>query len=180
MIITKGSVIWLTGLSGSGKSTIASNLVSKLLQKNILAFNLDGDNLRNGLCSDLKFSISDRNENIRRAAEISKLLANTGTNVIASFISPYIYQRTLVKNICINDNIQFLEIFVNTPLEICELRDTKGLYKKARNGEILNFTGVNDPYEPPLSPNLVINTHTTPLNTSILQLENLITSIKIL
>ena len=150
----KSVVIWLTGLSGSGKSTLGRALEKKLLDEGYIAFLLDGDSLRNGLNKDLGFSIEDRNENIRRAGEVCKLLSNAGLIVITSFISPLRQQsdaiRAQFKKGC------FVEVFVNASLEVCESRDVKGLYKKARAGEIKNFTGIDSPYEQPLSPELII------------------------
>ena len=150
----KSVVIWLTGLSGSGKSTLGRALEKKLLDEGYIAFLLDGDSLRNGLNKDLGFSIEDRNENIRRAGEVCKLLSNAGLIVITSFISPLRQQRDAIraqfKKGC------FVEVFVNASLVVCESRDVKGLYKKARASEIKNFTGIDSPYEQPLSPELII------------------------
>ncbi|WP_208109676.1 adenylyl-sulfate kinase [Salegentibacter sp. 24] len=158
-------VVWFTGLSGSGKSTLA-NLVEKgLFQTGIKTFPLDGDNMRSGINKDLKFSPEDREENLRRIAEISKLFVDAGIVVIASFISPREKDRELVKEIIGKEN--FMEVFVNTPLEICEKRDVKGLYKKARAGEIKNFTGIDAPYENPESPDLEIKTEEENLENAV-------------
>jgi len=150
----KSLSVWLTGLSGSGKSTIANTLCSLLHNQGKLIYILDGDNIRFGLNSDLGFSNHDRKENIRRIAEVCKLMNDAGIIVITSFISPFIEDRELAKNIIGEDN--FIEVFVDTPLSECEKRDPKGLYKKVRNGEIKMFTGIDSPYEPPLNPNLII------------------------
>lgn len=147
---------WLTGLSGSGKSSIAKALEKRLVEQGKLAFILDGDNVRHGLNRDLGFSNEDRKENIRRIAEVAKLMNDAGLIVITAFISPFIEDRNEARNIIGNDN--FTEVFVDTPLEICAKRDPKGLYKKAINGEISNFTGIDAPYEEPQNPELIIKT----------------------
>ena len=149
-------LIWFTGLSGSGKSTIANLLEKKLHEQKIHTYSLDGDNLRRGLTKELKFSKEDRNENLRRTAEVAKLFIDAGTVVIAAFISPYIDMREQIKEIVGDEN--YMEVFVNTPLEVCEQRDVKGLYKKARTGELKNFTGISAPYETPLNPFIEIDT----------------------
>ena len=154
LIEQKSKVIWLTGLSGSGKSTIANELAVKLQNEGKLAYILDGDNIRMGLCKDLGFSDDDRKENIRRIGEVAKLIADTGVIVITAFISPFIEERNNAKNIIGED---FIEVFVDASLEICESRDPKGFYKKARNGEIPKFTGISSPYEKPLNPDIYIN-----------------------
>ena len=152
----KSPVIWLTGLSGSGKSTIANELAIKLQQEGKLAYILDGDNVRMGLNKDLGFSDDDRKENIRRIAEVAKLLSDAGVIVITAFISPFRKERVKAKEIIGKDN--FLEVYVDAPLKVCEDRDPKGLYKKARSGEIPMFTGIDSPYEEPLNPDFLINT----------------------
>ena len=152
----KPITIWLTGLSGSGKSTIALKLEEKLIKINNPAFILDGDNIRHGLTKDLGFSADDRKENIRRISETSLLMNQAGLIVITSFISPYLSDREEAKNIIGKEN--FIEVFIDTPIEECELRDPKGLYKKAKNGEIENFTGISSPYEEPLNPDIRIST----------------------
>ena len=152
----KPVLIWFTGLSGSGKTTISNFLEKLLFDKGYSTFSLDGDNIRNGLSKDLTFSEKDRYENIRRIAEVSKLFLDSGIIVLASFISPLKNQRDLVKTIVGEKN--FIEVFIKTPIEVCEKRDVKGLYKKARNGEIKNFTGISSKYELPLESSFEIDT----------------------
>jgi adenylylsulfate kinase len=149
-------VIWFTGLSGSGKTTLASNLEKELFFRRFFCQVLDGDNIRSGINNNLGFTKDDRLENIRRIAEVSKLLVNAGMITICSFISPTNEIRELARNI-IGEN-DFIEIFLNPPLEVCEARDTKGLYKKARAGEIKDFTGISSPFEAPETPDLEIDT----------------------
>jgi adenylylsulfate kinase len=152
----RGVVVWFTGLSGSGKSTIAFAVEHALVVRGRLAYVLDGDNIRLGLSRNLGFSAQDREENIRRIGEVSRLFADAGTVTLSSFVSPYRADRDNVRALVDSDD--FLEIYINTPLEVCEQRDPKGLYRKARAGEIKNFTGISDPYEPPLSPELEVRT----------------------
>ncbi len=152
----RAKVLWFTGLSGSGKSTIALGLEEKLFNLGYITKVLDGDNVRTGVNNNLGFSLSDRKENIRRIAEVSKLFCQAGIICINSFISPTIETRTLAKAIIANKN--FIEIFIDTPLKICEKRDVKGLYKKARSGELKGFTGIDSPYEIPMQPDLHIRT----------------------
>lgn len=154
-------VIWLVGLSGSGKSTVATKLENSLHKMGYLTQLLDGDNLRHGINNNLSFTEEDRIENIRRTAEVAKLFANCGVVTICSFISPTEEIRNNAKAI-IGD--RYFEVFVNCPIEVCELRDVKGLYKKARAGEIKNFTGIDSPFEEPTSPDLEINTATQTLD----------------
>jgi bifunctional enzyme CysN/CysC len=154
----RSAVIWMTGLSGSGKSTLSVNLESQLFQQGVSAFILDGDNLRRGLCQDLEFSDNDRRENIRRAGEVARLVAESGSVVIASLISPFAKDRELVREICKKSGILFFEVYVNAPLAVCEQRDPKQLYSKARNGQIKRFTGIDSPYEPPTAPELELKT----------------------
>lgn len=154
----RGAVIWLTGLSGSGKSTLATGLDWHLHRRGVASTILDGDNLRHGLCSNLGFSHEDRSENIRRAGETAKLMAEAGLVVICSLISPYRADRLKVRDICERDGVPFAEVFVNAPLEVCESRDPRGLYRKARAGEIRDFTGVGSPYEAPENPEIEIRT----------------------
>lgn len=149
-------VIWITGLSGSGKSTVANGLEELLFKKNIRTYTLDGDNIRRGINKELTFTEEDRTENLRRIGEIVKLFIDAGVVVIAAFISPMKKDRQMLREIIGEED--FFEVFINTPLEICEQRDAKGLYKKARSGEILNFTGISAPYEAPENPDVTINT----------------------
>jgi bifunctional enzyme CysN/CysC len=151
-------VVWLTGLSGSGKSTIANLLEEKLIARSAHSYLLDGDNVRHGLNKDLGFTAADRVENIRRVAETAKLMLDAGLIVITSFISPFRAERTMARGLF--DEDEFIEVFVDASLEVCEQRDPKGLYKKARKGELKNFTGLDSPYEAPLHPDLVIDTVT--------------------
>jgi adenylyl-sulfate kinase len=161
----KGKTIWLTGLSGSGKSTIANELAIKLQQEGKLAYILDGDNVRMGLNKDLGFSDDDRKENIRRIAEVANLMTDLGVIVITAFISPFREERAKAKEIIGKDN--FLEVYVNAPLGVCEDRDPKGLYKKARAGEIPMFTGIDSPYEEPKNPNMFIKTDKMSIEDSV-------------
>lgn len=155
----KGATLWFTGLSGSGKSTVAVALEKALMEKGHLCYRLDGDNIRLGINKNLGFSAEDRTENIRRIGEISKLFVDTGVIVLSSFVSPYRADRDIVRELHDAGDMDFLEIFVDVPLDVAEQRDPKGLYKKARAGEIKNFTGVSDPYEAPLNAELVLNSH---------------------
>ena len=151
----RGATLWFTGLSGSGKSTVAVECERLLVSSGRPAYLLDGDNLRHGLNGDLGFSAEDRAENIRRVGEVARLLADAGTVALCSFVSPYRADRDRVREIhAMADGLPFGEVFVDTPIEICEQRDPKGLYKKARAGEITGFTGIDDPYEAPESPEL--------------------------
>jgi adenylylsulfate kinase len=156
LIRQKGRVIWLTGLSGSGKTTLAINLEKKLFEMGYLTQVFDGDNIRFGINSDLDFTDEGRRENIRRVAEISKLLVDCGVIVINCFISPTISIRKMAKEII--GEKDFIEVFVDVPFEICEQRDVKGLYKKAREGNIPNFTGIDSSYEKPVNPDITIDT----------------------
>jgi adenylylsulfate kinase len=153
----QGCTLWFTGLSGSGKSTFAYTLEHALVQRGHLAYVLDGDNIRHGLNKNLGFSAADREENIRRIGEVAKLFADTGIITMTSFISPYRKDRDNVRTLHDAGKLPFIEIHVNTPIDTCEKRDPKGLYKKARAGELKNFTGIDDPYEPPLKPELTID-----------------------
>ncbi len=155
----KPCILWFTGLSGSGKSTIANALESKLLNLKKHTYLLDGDNIRLGLNRDLSFSDEDRVENIRRIGEVSKLFIDSGLIVLTAFISPFQKDRDSVRELVERD--EFIEIFIDTPLEICEKRDPKGLYKKARDGDIKNFTGISSTYEAPLQAELTLKTATT-------------------
>jgi adenylylsulfate kinase len=170
----KGCTIWFTGLSGSGKSTIAYTLEHALVQRGHLAYVLDGDNIRHGLNKNLGFSAADREENIRRIGEVAKLFADGGVITMTSFISPYRKDRDNVRALHAEGKLPFLEIHVNTPIETCEQRDPKGLYKKARAGQLKNFTGIDDPYEAPNNAELSIDaTRTSPQEATVLLLQYL-------
>ena len=150
----KSTIIWFTGLSGAGKSTLAHALEDTLHKNKIRTFVLDGDNIRQGLCKDLGFSDDDRTENIRRIGEVSKLMMEAGVIVMTAFISPFIKDRNIVRELVAED--EFIEVYCDAPLDVCESRDTKGLYKKARAGEIAEFTGISSPYEAPEDPEIII------------------------
>jgi adenylylsulfate kinase len=168
----RGALVWLTGLSGSGKSTIAFTLEHALVQQGFLAYVLDGDNIRHGLNKNVGFSAEDRAENIRRIAEVGKLFVDAGLLTVTSFISPYRADRDNARAVV--GASDFFEVYCEAPLEVCEQRDPKGLYKKARAGEIKGFTGIDDPYEHPLEPELVLHTGTlTPQEASVKLLEML-------
>jgi adenylylsulfate kinase len=152
----KGGIVWFTGLSGAGKSTLAHAVEEALHQKGCRTFVLDGDNVRHGLCSDLGFSDADREENIRRIGEVSKLFMQAGVIVLTAFISPFRADRQRIRNMVACD--EFIEVYCDASLDVCENRDIKGLYKKARNGEIAEFTGISSPYEEPINPELIVNT----------------------
>jgi len=154
----RGAVVWLTGLSGAGKSTIAGALERELFQRSMHTYVLDGDNLRHGLNSNLGFAPEDRAENIRRVSEVAKLMADAGTVVITSFISPYRIDRRLAREIALQAGAEFVEVFVHAPLAVCEERDPKGLYEKARSGLLKGFTGIDAPYEAPEDPEIVVRT----------------------
>ena len=153
-----GATLWFTGLSGSGKSTIAVALEQALYQRGVLVYRLDGDNIRLGINKNLGFSAEDRAENIRRVGEVSKLFVDGGVIVLSSFISPYLVDRQIVRELHEADDMPFIEVFVDCSLEAAEERDPKGLYKKARAGEIKNFTGIDDPYEAPEAPEVHLRT----------------------
>jgi adenylylsulfate kinase len=161
----KAYLLWFTGLSGSGKSTLANLVEIALNKQGLFTYILDGDNIRQGVNKDLSFSPEDRSENIRRIAEISNLMLDAGLITLAAFVSPYLKDRALVKKIVGENN--FIEIFVNTSLEECEHRDVKGLYKKARSGEIKNMTGISAPYEAPVKPSLEVITDGQPIEESV-------------
>ena len=161
----KSYLLWFTGLSGSGKSTLANLVEIALHRQGLSTYILDGDNIRQGINKDLSFAPEDRKENIRRIAEISNLILDAGIITLAAFVSPYIKDREEVKQIVGTDN--FIEIFVNTSLEECERRDVKGLYKKARSGEIKNLTGISAPYEAPIKPNLEVVTDGQPIEETV-------------
>lgn len=158
-------LIWFTGLSGSGKTTLAVHLEARLHALGYYTFLLDGDNMRAGLNKDLSFGAKDREENIRRIGEVSQLFLDAGVVVLSAFISPFHADREKVKGLVGADN--YIEIFVDCPLEVCEQRDVKGLYKKARAGNVQNFTGITSPYERPLKPDLVVPTHQLSIEESL-------------
>jgi adenylyl-sulfate kinase len=160
----RGCVLWFTGLSAAGKSSIANELESYLFSKGLNTFVLDGDRIRHGLCTDLGFSPDDRQENIRRVGEVAALFSQAGFICIAAFISPYRADRSLVRSM--NDG-NFYEVFVNAPLSVCEARDPKGLYVKARENKIKNFTGISAPYEPPLNPEVELRTDKLAINEAV-------------
>lgn len=163
----RGAIIWFTGLSGAGKSTLAHQVEEQLHQMGCRTYVLDGDNVRHGLCGDLGFSDADRVENVRRIGEVSKLFMEAGVIVLTAFISPFRADRDRVRTMV--QPGEFVEIFCQCPIEVCEQRDVKGLYKKARAGEIGNFTGISSPYEAPDQPELIVNTSTLSLAESAQQ-----------
>jgi adenylyl-sulfate kinase len=154
----RGMVVWLTGLSGSGKSTLARALETNLFNRHMQVYVLDGDNIRFGLNSNLGFSSEDRVENIRRVAEVAKLMADAGLVVVTSFISPYRLDRSRARKTILSAEVEFIEVYVAAPLQVCEKRDPKNLYKRARSGEIKDFTGIGAPYEEPENPEITIHT----------------------
>ncbi len=169
----RGAVVWFTGLSGSGKSTVAHALEERLAAAGRLTYVLDGDNVRHGLCADLGFGAADRTENIRRVGHVAALLADAGVLVLTSFISPYRADREQVRRIVGDD---FVEVFVDAPLAVCEARDPKGLYKKARAGQIAEFTGISAPYEAPQEPDLHLHTGDQDLQASVTAVHDLLTA----
>jgi len=170
----RGAIIWFTGLSGSGKSTLAHAVEESLHQRGCRTFVMDGDNVRHGLCGDLGFSDKDRQENIRRIGEVAKLFMETGVIVLTAFISPYRADRERVRGMV--EQGDFIEIYCDTPIEICETRDIKGLYKKARAGEIAEFTGISSPYQVPENPEIIVNTGTASLDACVQQVIGEITN----
>ena len=164
----RGRVLWLTGLSGSGKSTIANELEKSLFKRGIRSYILDGDNIRHGLNKDLGFTNADRVENIRRVAEVAKLMVEAGLLVITAFISPFRSERAVAR--ALFDQDEFIEVFVNVPIEVAESRDPKGLYKKARQGDLPNFTGIDSDYEIPESAELEVNTSDLNLEQSVIKI----------
>ena len=158
----RGAVVWFTGLSGSGKSTVARATEERLAAQKRLVYVLDGDNVRHGLCADLGFSDADRTENIRRISHVAALLVDAGCLVLTAFISPFRADRAQAREVIGKDD--FLEVFVDAPLDVCESRDPKGLYKKARGGQIPDFTGISSPYEAPTDPDLRLTTGTASLS----------------
>ena len=173
----KGAVVWLTGLSTSGKTTIANHLEDELMKKKISTFLLDGDNLRKDLCSDLSFSKEDREENIKRVGDVAKLFVEAGIIVIVALISPYRNSRERLKKMIPH---RFFEVHTSCPLDICVKRDPKGLYLKAKKGEIKNFTGISDPYEEPERPDLIIRTNIMTIDQSVLSVFHLLKKNQIL
>jgi adenylylsulfate kinase len=165
-------IVWFTGLSGSGKSTIANAVEQRLYEKGIHTYVLDGDNIRHGLNSNIGFTAEDRKENIRRIGEVAKLFVDAGIVVLTAFISPYRDDRSRVRSLV--QQREFLEIFVNCSLETCEKRDVKGLYKKAREGMIPDFTGINAPFEEPLQPELTVNTENISIDAAVEKVMNCI------
>jgi adenylylsulfate kinase len=161
----RGAIIWFTGLSGAGKSTLAHAVEEALHQRGCRTFVLDGDNVRHGLCSDLGFSSDDRIENIRRVGEVAKLFMEAGVIVLTAFISPFRADRERVRGMV--EHGDFMEIYCNSAIEVCETRDVKGLYKKARAGQISDFTGISSPYEAPISPELTVETGASELQICI-------------
>ncbi len=176
----KGATLWFTGLSGSGKSTIAVALEGALYEMGHLCYRLDGDNIRLGINKNLGFSAEDRTENIRRIGEIAKLFVDTGVLALSSFISPYRADRDAVRALHEEAGMEFIEAFVDVPLNIAEQRDPKGLYKKARAGEIKGFTGIDDPYEAPENPEIVLNSHEMSLEEEVAALIGMMRERKIL
>jgi len=178
----RGFTIWLTGLSASGKSTVATALEQHLLHLGVAAYRLDGDNVRFGLNKDLGFSETDRNENIRRIAEVAKLFADSSTIALTSFISPYKADRQIARDLHAassqggDDPIPFIEVFVDIPVEVAEQRDPKGLYKKARAGEIPNFTGISAPYEAPVAPEIHLRTDQLSVEESVAKIMEYLSS----
>ncbi len=164
----RACVVWFTGLSGSGKSALAAGLERDLFEKGHLTYLLDGDNIRQGLNKDLSFDAAGRAENIRRLSEVAALMADAGLIVLTSFISPFRADREMARRTVGTE--RFIEVFVDCPIEVCEQRDVKGLYKKARAGEIADFTGISSPYEVPLHPDVVIKTAGTSLDDSVVLL----------
>ena len=166
----KSAILWFTGLSGSGKSTLAHAVEEKLFEMGVHTYVLDGDNIRTGLNKDLGFSAEDREENIRRIGEVAKLFVDAGIVTLTAFISPYRKDREFVRSLV--EDGEFIEIYVKCPLEVCEKRDVKGLYKKARAGIIKNFTGIDDPYEEPENPEIIVETNKETIEESVSKIIN--------
>lgn len=150
----RGATVWFTGLPASGKSTVAAAVEAHLVQNGRAAYRLDGDNLRHGVCGDLGFTAEDRDRNVRRTAEVARLFADAGLIALVSVVSPYAEARRFARETHERDGLRFIEVFVNTPIEVCEERDPKGLYARAKAGQLQGFTGVDDPYEPPVAPDV--------------------------
>jgi adenylylsulfate kinase len=167
----KPIIVWLTGLSGSGKSTLADRLEQELFKNGYATYLLDGDNIRHGLNRNIDFTDEGRKENIRRIGEVAKLFLDAGIIVITAFISPFIEDRDSVRQLV--EKEEFVEVFVDCPLEVCESRDVKGLYAKARRGEIPNFTGISSPFEIPINPEVVVHTNTDSIDSCLNQILNI-------
>lgn len=163
----RGATIWLTGLPSSGKSVVARALRDRLNASGAACYLLDGDQLRRGICSDLGFSAAAREENVRRAAEIARLLCDAGLVAVCALISPYAADRARARFVHEVNGLRFVEVYVSTPLEVCERRDTKGLYARARAGELEQMTGVNDPYERPVAPDVEVSMEFTPVDSAV-------------
>lgn len=161
------AILWFTGLSGAGKSTLAHAVEERLHQLGCRTYVLDGDNVRHGLCGDLGFSAQDRTENIRRIGEVAKLMIDAGVITLTAFISPFRADRERVRGMVMHG--EFIEIYCHCPVEVCETRDVKGLYQRARAGEVKDFTGISSPYEAPLNPELAVDTATQPLDVCVTQ-----------
>ncbi len=168
----KSAILWFTGLSGAGKSTLAHAVEEELHQRGCRTFVLDGDNVRHGLCGDLTFSVDDRTENIRRISEVAKLMLEAGVITLTAFISPFREEREKARKIAPHGD--FFEVYCRAPLDVCEQRDVKGFYKKARRGEIKEFTGISSPYEEPFKPELVVDTGTAPLEECVVQVMDML------
>ena len=163
----RSAILWFTGLSGAGKSTLAHAVEERLYQLGCRTYVLDGDNVRHGLCGDLGFSATDRTENIRRIGEVAKLMIDAGVIALTAFISPFRADRERVRGMVMHG--EFIEIYCHCPVEVCETRDVKGLYQRARAGEVKDFTGISSPYEAPLKPELTVDTATQPLDACVTQ-----------
>ena len=174
----KGTAVWFTGLSASGKSTIAHHLEKQLHEMGHSTYVFDGDNVRHGICDDLGFSEKDRSENIRRIGEMTRLFIEAGIIAITAFISPYKKDREMVRKLTGND--RFIEVYVKCPIEVCGTRDPKGIYQKAKRGDIQNFTGVSAPYEPPENPDLTIESNKEDINSSVKKVIQLLKKTKII
>ena len=172
------AILWFTGLPSSGKSTLANEVEKNLIERQMRTYILDGDNVRVGLCNDLGFSAEDREENIRRIGEVSKLFVDAGVIVLSAFVSPYIKDRDRIREIV--EDGEFIEVFVKCPVEECEKRDVKGLYKKAREGIIKGFTGIDDPYEEPHNAEIIVETDKSSLEECTIQILNLLEERKII
>ena len=169
----RGATVWFTGLSGSGKSTVSDAVATALTAEGVLSYTLDGDNIRHGLNGDLGFSTEDRTENIRRIGEVARLMADAGVVALVPVISPYRAGRDTARSLHEAADLAFVEVYMDTPLDVCEQRDPKGLYVKARAGELKGFTGIDDPYEPPERPDVVVTPDLPPAQAAALIIERL-------